>query len=48
MAVALEAFPNKQDLGKVVIFDTSNYAVLNKLLWVHYLIWLLSRLMGSI
>lgn len=28
LAVALEATPSKQDLGKVVVFDTSNYAVL--------------------
>lgn len=31
LAVALEAFPNKQDLGKVVIFDTANYAVIKQI-----------------
>jgi DNA-binding beta-propeller fold protein YncE len=31
LAVALEAFPNKQELGKVVIFDTANYAVIKQI-----------------
>lgn len=31
LAVALEATPNKQALGKVVVFDTSNYAVLKQI-----------------
>jgi DNA-binding beta-propeller fold protein YncE len=31
LAVALEATPNKQDLGKVVVFDTANYAVIKQI-----------------
>lgn len=31
LAVALEAFPNKQALGKVVVFDTSNYSVIKEI-----------------
>ncbi|MFT5963339.1 MAG: hypothetical protein ACI9L6_000041 [Flavobacterium sp.] len=31
LAVALEAIPNKQDLGKVVVFNTANYAVIKEI-----------------
>jgi hypothetical protein len=31
LAVALEATPNKQDLGKVVVFDATNYAVIKEI-----------------
>jgi hypothetical protein len=31
LAVALEAKPNKQDAGKVVVFDTSNYSVVKEI-----------------
>lgn len=31
LAVALEATPNKQDLGKVIVFDTANYAVIKQI-----------------
>jgi DNA-binding beta-propeller fold protein YncE len=31
LAVALESFPNKQDLGKVVVFDTANYAIIKQI-----------------
>ena len=31
LAVALEAFPNKQALGKVVVFDTANYDVVKEI-----------------
>lgn len=31
LAVALEAVPNKQALGKVVVFDTANYAVIKEI-----------------
>jgi YVTN family beta-propeller protein len=32
LAVALEATPNKQDLGKVVVFDTANYTVIKEII----------------
>ncbi|MFB0909960.1 MAG: alkaline phosphatase, partial [Flavobacterium sp.] len=32
LAVALEATPNKQGLGKVVVFDTANYTVIKEII----------------
>jgi hypothetical protein len=32
LAVALEATPNKQNLGKVVVFDTANYTIIKEII----------------